>query len=179
MCDGRRTQGYSLYELLMTLVLVSTILTIGLPSFGRIAAEQRLRTEVDRLFHAIHLARKSSIAHRRAVTICASRDGESCDPGGDWSMGWILFVNQDRDQPAVRDAGEPLLQARRGDDTLRVSANRRSFTFRSTELRATNGTLVYCDRARRTDSRALVVSYTGRPRVTRTDRRGQAVQCPD
>jgi type IV fimbrial biogenesis protein FimT len=170
-------RGFSLYELLMTLVLISVVLSIGVPSFDRILAEQRLRTEVDRLFHAVHLARKASVVRRREVTICPSRDGERCDADGAWSRGWILFVNTDRDKPPVRDENETLLQARRIDGQVRLSANRRGFSFRSTVLRATNGTLVFCDRAQRVENRALVVSYTGRPRVTRTDSRGKAYQC--
>lgn len=177
--DRRPAGGYSLYELLMTLALVSVVLLVGMPSFGRLAAEQRLRSEVDRLFHAVHLARKASVTRRRAVTICPSADGASCRDGMDYSAGWILFVNSDRDEPPVRDAQEALLAARRVEPQVRIHANRRGFTFRSTVLRATNGTLVFCDRSGRAATRALVVSYTGRPRVTRAHRSGAPYRCPD
>lgn len=177
MFRARRPRGYSLYELLATLALTSAILLVGVPSFEGIAAEQRLRTETDRLFHAVHLARKASVVRRRAVSLCASADGAGCDGDGDWSRGWIVFVDEDRDSPPARDAGEALLLARRVDHRVRLTANRRAFTFRSTELRATNGTLVLCDRARGGRNRALVVSYTGRPRVTRQDRRGDPYHC--
>ena len=78
--------GYSLYELIIT------------------------KVEVDAIFHAVHLARKESIVRRRAVTLCPSVDSENCTAGFDWSDGWIMFANLDRDAPAMRDAGEPLLQ---------------------------------------------------------------------
>lgn len=169
--------GYSLYELLLTLLLVSLTFALGLPSFGRIAADQRLRAQVDPLFHAIHLARKESIVRRRAVTLCPSEDAARCLDSGDWSQGWILFVNEDRDHPAQRDDDEVLLGRHRGDPRVQVLANRRAFTLRGTGLRATNGTLVFCDRAGRGDSRALVVSYTGRPRVARSDTAGHPYRC--
>ncbi|HZW59636.1 MAG TPA: GspH/FimT family pseudopilin [Woeseiaceae bacterium] len=177
MAASQHARGYSLYELLMTLLLVSVILSVGLPSLRSVVASQRLRTEVDRLFHAAHLARQTSIVRRRAVTICASRDASTCDTGGDWSGGWILFVDDDRDRPPQRDAGELLLAARHVDPRLEVRANRRAFTFRTTELRATNGTIVLCDRGGAAAARALVISYSGRPRVTRTDRRGRPYAC--
>jgi type IV fimbrial biogenesis protein FimT len=171
--------GYTLYELLVTLGVAALVFTLGLPSFGTLLADKRLRVESDALFHAIHLARKSSITRRRAVSICPSADGASCDSGYDWSTGWIVFANVDRDDPPQVDRNEPVLAQHRVDDSVRIDANRRGFTLRSTHLRATNGTLMICDRAGRVEPRAVVVSYTGRPRVTRSDSRGDPYRCPD
>lgn len=179
MPGRQHTRGFSLYELLVTLAIASLVLTIGLPSFGGLVADKRLRAETDALFHALHLARKTSVVQRREVTLCPSRDGAACDPVTDWSGGWILFVNSDRDGPPQVDDGEPVLTRRQVDERVRIEANRRAFTLRSTHLRATNGTLVVCDRTERAETRAVVVSYTGRPRVTRRDRRGDAYVCAD
>lgn len=178
MRDGLQ-HGYSLFELLMTLALAVVILTVGLPSFGRLAADSRLRAEIDPLFHGIHLARKESILRREFATLCPSRDGRTCSPDADWSAGWILFVNADRDDPPRRDANEPILKAHAGDLRVRIDANRRSFTLRAIGRRATNGTLTFCDRAGRIPARALVVSYTGRPRVALADTRGRSYRCDD
>lgn len=179
MQNMRSVHGFSLYELLMTMTLASLVLTLGIPSFGSIVANHRLRVEVDALFHAVHLARKSSIVRRRAVTICPSQDGSDCEPDFDWSIGWIMFVNTDRDYPVVRDDDEAILSHHPVDQNTSIMSNRKTFTLRSTELRATNGTLVFCDRRGRATARALVISYTGRPRVTRKDRRGKPYPCPD
>ena len=171
--------GYSLYELILTIGLVALITSLGVPSFGRMLADHRLKVDVDALFHAVHVARKESVVRRRAVTLCPSPDGRNCGPGFDWSDGWIMFVNLDRDAPATRDSDEPLLQRFSASSHNEVTANRRSFSFRTTELRATNGTFIFCDKARRAAARAMVVSYTGRPRVSRIDRNGIPYNCAD
>lgn len=171
--------AYSLFELVMTLALVALVLTLGIPSFGNIVANHRLKVETDALFHAVHLARKSSIVRRRVVSICPSLDGLRCEPGFDWSAGWMMFVNSDRDEPAARDEDEAVLRFHPVDQNARIMSNRKSFSLRSTEQRATNGTIVLCDRTGRGTARALVISYTGRPRVSRTDARGLAYACPD
>lgn len=88
-----------------------------------------------------------------------------------------MFANIDRDDPPAVDPGEPILKRHVVGDTVRIHANRRGFTLRATELRATNGTLIFCDREERVEPRALVVSYTGRPRVTREDSRGRPYAC--
>lgn len=171
--------GYSLYELIITIAVVAVVFAMGVPSFGKMVADHRLKVEVDALFHAVHLARKESIVRRRAVTLCPSADGQNCVQGFDWSSGWIMFVNLDRDAPARRDSGEPVLRQFSVSLHNEVRANRRSFSFRTTALRATNGTFIFCDKARRAAPRALIVSYTGRPRVSRIDTRGRPYQCAD
>jgi type IV fimbrial biogenesis protein FimT len=177
MTNWNSGRGYSLFELMMTLTLAALILTLGLPSFGNLVADKRVRTEVDALFHAVHLARKASIVRRRVVSLCPSSDGETCTGETDWSEGWLMFANVDRDDPPAVDPGEPILRRHVVGDTVRIHANRRGFTLRATELRATNGTLIFCDREERAAPRALVVSYTGRPRVTREDSRGRPYTC--
>lgn len=171
------TQAYSLYELLVTLAVAATIIGIGVPSYSALMARTRQHVELNALFHAIHLARKESIAKRRVVSLCPSPDGQQCRPDRDWTDGWILFVNTDRDSPPQVDDGEPILDRHELGPAIRLTANRRGFTLRGTELRATNGTFVACDMHDRVQPRALVVSYTGRPRVALLTPDGDAYAC--
>ena len=113
---------------------------------------------------------------RRVVSLCPSIDAVSCKPGKDWSSGWLMFANHDGDEPPQIDAGEPLLQVHTVGENTRITANRRGFTLRATQKRATNGTIVVCDEARRIPAKALVVSYTGRPRVATRDDARRALQ---
>ena len=174
-----KTGGYTLFELLLTALLIAVLLTLTLPSLSATLARHRQHAEINALFHAFHHARKESIMRRRVVSLCPSDDKLTCGENADWSNGWLMFENKDRDSPPRMDPGEILLLSHKVDPTLRIVANRRGFTLRATFLRATNGTLIVCDRARRVRARALVVSYTGRPRVATEDRRGNAYDCAD
>lgn len=174
-----RNNGYSLFELVVTLAVAAIVIVLGLPSFASLMADNRLRTETNAIFHAVHLARKESVVRRRAVSICPTLDGRNCSKGVDWSTGWIMFVNADRDDPPQIDSGEPILASHEVIANIKVVANRRGFTLRSTELRATNGTILFCDPRKRTAARALVISYTGRPRISRKDSRNQPYDCGD
>jgi type IV fimbrial biogenesis protein FimT len=98
----KSNDGYSLFELLMTLGIFAIVMTLGLPSMGNMVASHRLRVEIDMLFHAVHLARKESVVRRRVVTICPTRDGENCEPTNDWTVGWMMFVNHDRSNAGTR-----------------------------------------------------------------------------
>ena len=174
-----RLWGYSLLELLLTVALAALLLTLGLPELSRIGARQKQSAEINALFHAVHLARKESIVRRRVVSLCPSFDGRTCTPGRDWSGGFLMFENTDRDEPPQVDSGEPVLQRHAANDTIRISANRRGFTLRAVFRRATNGTIVVCDRAARIPPKALVISYTGRPRVAFETPRGEPYSCAD
>ena len=172
-------RGFSLYELLVTISIASTILAIGVPSFSSVTARNRLHVEINALFHAIHVARKESIMRRQVVSICPSSDGMQCRSGRDWSTGWIMFSNYDNDSPPQVDPDEPVLQVHRVSTAVKLTANRRAFTLRATVKRATNGTFVACDLNSRVPARALVISYTGRPRVALRNTRGQPYTCAD
>lgn len=171
--------GFSLLELLITLTLIAILAFVGLPSFASTLAKARQTTEINRLFHAIHLARKEAIRRRQIMTVCASVDGTSCRGDPDWSAGWILFNNRDRDLPAQVDPGEAVVLAHTVDSSVQVVANRRAFTLRAVFRRATNGTLVVCDRLDRVPPKALVISYTGRPRVATERGDGTPFTCAD
>ncbi len=172
-----RDYGYSLLELMMTIAVAAVILTLGLPSFSALKARNAQRVEINALFHAVHLARKGSIMRKQVVSLCPTADGTACNPGRDWSGGFLVFENSDRDEPPELDDGEILLHHHRASRAVKITANRRGFTLRATFLRATNGTLVVCDRAGRVPPRALVISYTGRPRVAERTPRGAVYSC--
>ena len=173
------TNGFSLLELLVTVLLASIILSLGVPSLAATLAKSRQTAEINALFHALYLARKESLRRKQVVSLCPSTDGGTCRPGKDWSTGWIMFENADRDEPPERDAGEALVYAHLVNSGVRITANRHGFTSRGVRKRATNGTFVICDPAARIAPKALVVSYTGRPRVARRQRNGAAYACAD
>ena len=170
-----RNRAFTLYELLITLALVAMLVTIGLPSFSTLAAKSRQSAEINALFHAFHQARKESIMRRRVVSLCPSLDGQRCNRTRDWSTGWLLFY----DPAGTAWAGDGIVSRHRVSDSIQVSANRQMFTSRGTRKRTTNGTIVFCDRRGRTPPKALVISYTGRPRVAETRPDGTPWTCAD
>lgn len=171
-----KRRGFTLYELLLTLLLLAVVASVGLPSFEALLARSRQSIEVNALFHAFHQARKESIMRRRSVTLCPSDDGRSCAASSNWSGGWIMSHDPD---PSQADAGKSVVLAHHVRDGIRITANRQAFALRATVRRATNGTIVVCDARNRVRPKALIISYTGRPRVALARRDGTPYACAD
>jgi type IV fimbrial biogenesis protein FimT len=139
--------------------------------------DARMTRQVNGLVHAIHLAKQSAHMQIVETVLCKSPDGQRCAHAGEWQDGWLLFANIDAEYPPQAGPGEPRLAAGGAWTGGRVSVNRKFFVFRPAEIRSTNGTFVFCDRRGSKKARALVVSYTGRPRTARHGPRNEALIC--
>jgi type IV fimbrial biogenesis protein FimT len=172
-----RHAGFTLADLITTLAVLSIIAAAALPALQELLLDAHMTRQVNGLVHSIHLAKQT--AHVRIVdtVLCKSSSGLSCDHEADWQGGWLLFANVNADHPPQADPGEPRLAAGGAWSGGRISANRAYFVFRPADIRSTNGTLVFCDRRGSEKARALVVSYTGRPRTARHGPRNAALIC--
>ena len=86
-------RGVTLIELLVALSVFSILLAVGVPSFSQFTANNRLNSYANTLFSHLSLARSEAIKRNTRVAICKSMDGSSCASSGDWSQGWIVFVD--------------------------------------------------------------------------------------
>jgi hypothetical protein len=94
------------------------------PAFRTLGLDTARTREVNTFVHALYLARSEAIKRNGVVSLCPSRDGDLCAAAGTpWHSGWIVFVNRDRDQPAVRDPDEDLLHVYSGWAAGSVFAN--------------------------------------------------------
>jgi len=160
------SRGHTLLELLAALVVAAVALGVGLPSFERLRLDMQRTSAVNAFVGAIQLARSEAAKRARPVILCKSADFERC--GGDeirYDHGFMVFVNEDDVRPPARSAAEPLLRAYRPPQGMTISANRDLFEFRPFRARSTNGTVTFCDRRGEAEARAVIVSYTGRPRI--------------
>jgi type IV fimbrial biogenesis protein FimT len=173
-----RSPGYTLIELLVTLALCALLVALAAPAFADLVLDARLTATVNRLVHGMHLAHQEALKSGMDVVLCRSPSGRQCDHTAEWTSGVIVFLNRDRDDPPRVDANEPVLQVEGRLPVGAILANRRAFVFRPFGLRSVNGTLTVCDRRGNRRARAVVVSYTGRPRASAAAKADGASKCP-
>ncbi len=177
---SRRCSGTTLWELLCTMLIVGILLSLAIPNFQTLSLDSKRTADINAFVGAIQLARSESTKRARAIVLCKSADLITC--GRDeirYDAGWMVFVNSDDIRPPNRSAQEPLLYAHEPASDGPISANRRLFEFRPFRRRSTNGTVTFCDRRRDNAARAVIVSYTGRPRVSSRGPGQRALTCAD
>ena len=174
-----RQTAITLIELLIALAVLAIISIAAVPGFSSIIHNIRMNSSVNELAHSLQRARQNARVTGVATAVCSSTDGQQCQLNGHWENGWLVFANTDADEPPRVDPGESILDARGAVPNMRVYANRRAFTMRPFGLRSTNGTLIWCDPRGDKYARAIVVSYTGKPRISDTNSSGGHYSCPD
>jgi type IV fimbrial biogenesis protein FimT len=174
----RQEQGFTLIELMFCLLVAGVLLGWGVPTFREISLNAARTREVNQFIQAVYLARSEAIKRNGVVSLCPSADGEFCGSAGTpWHSGWTVFVNDDRDSPARRDDGEELLRAYAAWDTGHIISNRATLSFRPFGQIGVTATVTFCDDRGPAAARAVIISQTGRPRVSSRSASGGSLSC--
>lgn len=173
-----RNAGFTLLELLVTLATAAVVVGLGVPSFRSLTLDARRTADVNAFVLAVQLARSEAAKRGRTVVVCKSADAQRC-AGREhaFTAGFMVFVDLDGARPAQRGADEPVLFSHTPKLHGSITANRELFEFRPFLRRSTNGTVVFCDARGAAAARAVVVSYTGRPRVAAAAADGGSLEC--
>jgi len=95
--DTRTQHGFTLYELLITVMIVGIVLAFSIPNMQAFTQNSRMTSTANDLHSAFHLARSESSRAKTNITICASTNSMegAANCGGTWDQGYIVFVDQD------------------------------------------------------------------------------------
>ena len=97
----KKTSGFTLVELMITLIVAGVILAIGVPSFTTAIRNNRIAAMSNQLVSALSLARSEAVKRAETVTFCRSTNGADCAGAStDWQPGWV-----------IRDAGGNVLRS--------------------------------------------------------------------
>jgi type IV fimbrial biogenesis protein FimT len=162
-----RTRGYTLVELVITLAIVATLVTIALPAFGRLLGRTRSQVARSDLEFSLNQARLAAVNRNLHVVACPSVDFDDCAPTTRWHPGWLVFADLDHD--GHRSSDEPVIatnQARDAGVGILATVGRLRVDYRPDgSAIGSNVTLTVCDRgAQAADASTIVVGSTGRVR---------------
>ena len=105
-------KGFTLYELLSTMLVVGVVLSLGVPNMQSFRQNSRMTAAANDLHSSFHLARSEAARAKNNISICASVESSlpTLTPvcSGGFEAGWVVF--EDRDADLVVDAGEPILR---------------------------------------------------------------------
>lgn len=138
-CMQERTQqGFTLYELMITLLIVGIVLTLGIPNLTEFSRNSRITTTINDLHATFQVARSEAARAKTNITICASNNSmtAAADCQGSWEDGFIVFIDRNGDL-ARAGANESLLRAHPAvaeGISLAVANDASYFSYASTGL---------------------------------------------
>ncbi|MFT4243813.1 MAG: GspH/FimT family pseudopilin [Acidovorax sp.] len=103
LSQSRPSCGFTLIELMLTLVLIAAMLTLSAPSFISFQRSSELTSQANSLVAALNTARTEAMKRNTDVYIV---------PGGtanQWSDGWTVFVDSDRSGAAFDAAKDSIV----------------------------------------------------------------------
>jgi type IV fimbrial biogenesis protein FimT len=168
MKNFKNRAGFSMMEMLVTLLILGLVAAIGLPSLDEFIDDNRLNAAIGDLQSSMQAGRAEAVGRNAYVTLCKKNaDSTDCVTSGGWQQGWIIFVDVDGD--GTVDAGDEIVMVH---DALLASLTfhgtagvKDRITFRpsgQTSL-TSKQTLILCDeRGFVDDAKAMVVSIMGR-----------------
>ena len=107
---SRHAAGFTLVELMVTIVVLAILLAIGIPSFASLIASNRLTSATNELIASLQAARTEALRRNARVTVCpAAPNANACS--GAWRDGWMAFVDQTPgNAPAPESANDILFR---------------------------------------------------------------------
>lgn len=91
----KNCRGFTLVELMITLIVIAIGLTLAVPSFTGFIRDNRVTSQANEFLVSLTFARSEAIKRGRPVAVCASSDGASCSGNNDWDAGWVVFTDGD------------------------------------------------------------------------------------
>lgn len=164
---SRRSKGFTLVELMITIAVVAIMSAIAYPSFQATLRSNRMATTSNELIAALSLARSEAVKNKRGGGVCASVDGSSCD-GAAWTDGWLVWADVngsggfDKDDVPLRFSAGRKSMLGVADQTLSISFDARG---RTRATAAEDITLRPAECGSQLLQRRLTISPTGQVRL--------------
>lgn len=103
----QKNSGFTLTELLITLIIAGILLGISVPSLVSFVRSNRLISVTNDFITDISFARSEALKRSAVAGVCS---GGSCGSGASWNTGWIVFA--DLDDSGAWTASDTILRAR-------------------------------------------------------------------
>lgn len=165
-----RAHGFTMPELLITLVILAVATAVGLPLMKDFVDDSAVSTQAEQLLASVNYTRSEAVKRNGRVSMCRSDDGKLCSGGvegvatGDWHAGWLVFV--DAGTIGIKDGDDELLRVQRGvpgkailtatgDVTEFISYNGTGQTRNAAGDAGMSGTIYSCQSSQKAKRRLL------------------------
>lgn len=170
-------RGFTLIEILITILVLVIVMTIAIPSFNAVIQNNVTISASNDMIIALNYARSEAIKRAANVSLCPAADQTFSSCGNDWNQGWIVFLNPSvSNSYSSSNSAQQLLRTQSfsnnnpnitlSPSTSLVNYNSAGFAGTNTSNLTINISAAGCSGPY---ARSLNISMTGRVTVTKTN----------
>jgi type IV fimbrial biogenesis protein FimT len=177
----QKHSGFTLVELLTTVAILSVVLGLGIPSLQHFLATNRAASQTNQLVGTLALSRSEAIKRGQRITLCQTSSKQECESTGNWSRGWMLFIDENKNKTVDED--EQMLYS--GDflsGGTQVTFNGAFgidgyVIYKADGSAFPNGSFTICLDKNPDYGKALILFRTGRLRLSNKTAQGKPIDC--
>lgn len=152
-----KNSGFTLIEMVVTVVIVVILGAIAIPTFSNLMSQNKLTGTANELLGAVSSARTEAIKNRSQVTLTPKN--------GSWINGWEIKVTATNNVVLERDAFNNSLSSSSQANKGAVTFNTNGFVNGSNPWGT--GGVVFCDSKGK--GRKVVLSISGSAKIQKVD----------
>ncbi|QYJ88990.1 GspH/FimT family pseudopilin [Shewanella halotolerans] len=148
----KNKNGFTLVELMVTIVIAGIIITVGIPSLTAVYEGVRVNSNIERINSIMSFARNQAISYGATVNVCPFASTTSC--GTDWKGGVRVYLTD----ASGTDKELRVIDSFNSKDSVKGSGS--LITFRADGL-SSGGSIIYCPNGKSSESKSLLISSSG------------------
>ena len=103
LSDARRSSGFTLIELMVTITLIAVLMLLAIPAFGTWSADARLRSTAESLQNALRMAQLTAVARSRSTVFALTNATPAANAapvanGRNWYIEALPLDDEDEDK---------------------------------------------------------------------------------
>ncbi len=175
----RRTDGFTVVELLVTTTVLVIVLAYAIPAFTGLMGRARLTAITNTLIGHLQFARSAAVrSGRDRVAVGPCDNSGNWLSGNAWAGGYMVATVAQTGTPTVIKVLRRVDGADLASATITINGSSPRFYFHPDGTSSVSATLSLCDKANPANARAVVVDNVGRIRVSNYVPGGGPITCP-
>ncbi|PMG43204.1 GspH/FimT family pseudopilin [Shewanella sp. 10N.286.52.B9] len=161
------TNGFTLIEMIVTVVIVMILAAVAVPSFNYVYETTRTNSSISSIESSLSFARNQAVSFGRVVSVCPG-DGTGCSDN--WISGFNIFI--DDDENGVVDNNTDILRfvdAFNSRDFIKASSEIITFGADGLLIPSSSKNIIYCPKSADSEnSKQILISASGRIKTITT-----------
>lgn len=162
----RHHSGFTLVELLTTVTIFTTLLSLAIPSFRSMAERNQIAAAHNAFLSTIQFTRSEAIKRGNSVTICKwDNINVICDAERSWQGGWAVF--DDKNGDGNKTSNEDIIRIHKAlPPTMQMHYNHVRLKYNAEGLSiGYSGTITFCSQGTQITKQGMTLSSVGRIRI--------------